>query len=319
MPWRVGIDEAGYGPNLGPLVMTAVACNVPPELADGCLWRALRPAVRRCRNRHDPTRLLVDDSKLVYSTARGLGALEASVLGILGGTLATCPTSVAALVDRLHADHELAGEPWYGGATTIPLATAAEIIADGASRFRAACTAADITWPLFRCVIVCPAQFNVWVEQWGSKGAVLSAGLVQLLNAVQPLEPGEAMHVTADKHGGRNFYSAVLQEAFPAGWAMPLEEGMDCSSYQINGLDRPMRVTFRPRADSGHFEVALASMISKYVREALMAEFNAFWKKHLPELAPTAGYPVDAKRFLSAIRPALARLQIAEATLWRTR
>ena len=28
MPWIVGIDEAGYGPNLGPFVMTAVASRV---------------------------------------------------------------------------------------------------------------------------------------------------------------------------------------------------------------------------------------------------------------------------------------------------
>ena len=51
MPWIIGIDEAGYGPNLGPFVMTSVACRVPPELAAADLWQALRAAVRRHSDR----------------------------------------------------------------------------------------------------------------------------------------------------------------------------------------------------------------------------------------------------------------------------
>ena len=44
-------------------------------------------------------------------------------------------------------------------------------------------------------------------------------------------------------------------------------------------------------------------MVSKYVRERLMEEFNRFWRERTPGLKPTAGYPGDAKRFYDAIRP----------------
>jgi len=65
--------------------------------------------------------------------------------------------------------------------------------------------------------------------------------------------------------------------------------------------------------------VALASMVSKYVRELLMREFNAFWQQHVPGLKPTAGYPGDAARFFAAIRPAAVQLGIPEDVLWRRR
>jgi ribonuclease HII len=316
MPWRVGIDEAGYGPHLGPLVMTAVACRTPEDLADANLWRVLRKAVRRQMER-GRRRLPVDDSKLVYSSARGLEELESSVLSILLGASEALPETVAHLVHSLHPHHELCGEAWYCGVTPLPITISAEIVADGARRFRAAATTAAVVFPLFRSVIVCPPRFNTLLERWGSKGAILSLGLTQLLSAIQTLEPVEAVTIVVDKHGGRNHYGAVLQEAFPDGWALPVEEGMDCSSYVIQGLDRDVRVSFRPRADSGYFEVALASMISKYVREALMTEFNGFWKRHIPDLEPTAGYPADSHRFFRAIRPTLQRLNIAEELVWR--
>ena len=318
MPWRVGIDEAGYGPNLGPLVMTAVACRVPDEHADGCLWRVLRQAVRRQREKRRLTRLLVDDSKLVYSPVRGLGDLETSVLAILRGA-GTLTTLLGSLVDQLHADHELRGEAWYRGVTALPLTANAEVVATASAQFGEACQSAGLEWRLIRCMIVCSPRFNEWTNRWGSKAAVLSVGLTQLLPPIMALEPAEPVTVVVDKHGGRNFYGAMLQEAFPDCWTLPREEGLDNSLYEIKGLDRSCHVRIKPRADGDHFEVALASMISKYIREALMAEFNEFWRQHVPDLEPTAGYPGDSQRFLEAIRPALARLQIAEELVWRQR
>src|SRR6516225_11485909 len=82
MAWIVGIDEAGYGPNLGPLVMTAVACRVPDDVVNVDLWRLLRQGVRR-HGQRDDGRPLVADSKLVYSPSRGLAQLEKTVLAAL--------------------------------------------------------------------------------------------------------------------------------------------------------------------------------------------------------------------------------------------
>ena len=100
-------------------------------------------------------------------------------------------------------------------------------------------------------------------------------------------------------------------------WVVAHEEGRARSVYSFLAPGRRMRLTFQPRADAEHLCVALASMVSKYLREALMLEFNRFWQEQVPGLKPTAGYPGDAARFLEAIRPAAERLGVPEAALWR--
>ena len=106
MPWVVGIDEAGYGPNLGPLVQAAVALYLPDY--DPAGWETLKPVVRRCGDKADE-RLLIDDSKKVYARG-GLAALEQAVanrraLLILDNFEAFVPArSVLAAVSRRSRD-----------------------------------------------------------------------------------------------------------------------------------------------------------------------------------------------------------------------
>jgi ribonuclease HII len=123
--------------------------------------------------------------------------------------------------------------------------------------------------------------------------------------------------VAVDKLGGRNFYAPILQSAFPDGWVHTLCEGSAMCHYQILGLEREIQIVFQPRADSAHMTVAIASMISKYVREVCMMQFNRWWAQHVPGIKPTAGYPLDATRFMDAIRPKLLEMAIEEARIWR--
>ena len=317
--WIIGIDEAGYGPNLGPLVMTSVACRLPDDGAGLDFWQRLGPAVRRCADRSDAP-ILVDDSKLVYGSTQGLAGLERNVLATLASRAAETALPLAGYAAQMcpGAAADLGGEVWYRGTTGLPAEVPAAVIAPLAACFAAACAAAGLNWGLVRSVVVCPPRFNGLLDEWGSKAAVLSHGLTELLRTnVRALAGDESLSFFVDKHGGRNNYAAMLQHALPDGMVVAVEEGAGRSTYRVLGMAPAVTLTFQPRADSEHFCVALASMASKYLRELLMLEFNRFWQAQVPGLKATAGYPGDAARYLASIRPALDRLGVAESAVWR--
>ncbi len=318
MAWVVGIDEAGYGPNLGPFVMTAAALRLPDDSAGLDLWQRLAAAVRRDTD-PDDGRLLIADSKIVYSPARGLRPLETAVLAAHrpdpGDGCLLLERYIEGLCPSSHP--ALRRECWYSGATPLPVETEAGHSDEARARFADACRGAGVTCGLVRGVVVCPEQFNALTEAAGSKGAVLRHGLAELVRACWALAGDEPLTFFIDKHGGRNTYAAMLQDAVPEGFVLAHQEGPARSVYSVAGLKREVRWTFQPRADAEHFSVALASMVSKYVREVLMGEFNRFWQGQVPGLKPTAGYPGDAKRYYDAIRPAAERLGIPEVVLWR--
>jgi hypothetical protein len=79
-----------------------------------------------------------------------------------------------------------------------------------------------------------------------------------------------------------------------------------------------MRVVFQVNGER-FFPTALASMTAKYLRELSMRAFNDFWRAHLPELKPTAGYYRDAWRFKKEIAAKQRELKIDDHVLWRSR
>jgi len=66
-----GIDEAGFGPLLGPLVVSSSVFRTDADMSSADLWQVLRKSVGRTRSRL-VGRLLIADSKKAYKRDEGL-------------------------------------------------------------------------------------------------------------------------------------------------------------------------------------------------------------------------------------------------------
>ena len=77
----IGTDEAGYGPNLGPLLIAATVWRVPDEQLDGDLYQLLAPVVGASVK--DDSRLVIADSKELYKPQGSLERLEQGLLAAI--------------------------------------------------------------------------------------------------------------------------------------------------------------------------------------------------------------------------------------------
>jgi ribonuclease HII len=322
MPYLLGIDEAGYGPNLGPFVMSLVAVRVPTGVTD--LWQALAPVVRRADEPADG-RLIIDDSKRIFSPGGGLAELERSLYGTLWPGRPAGFTLEEHLADAtLTSLSHLTSEPWYQPGMTLPREPLVNPLAEQLSQ---ACRLADIEFCQAYSVIVFPRHFNTLVRARDSKAAVPAWAVKRLLSEWRPPQPARESSsvrdpratIIIDKLGGRNHYHALVQGIFPDQYVYSLKEGAAESTYRVGTAEHATQLTYMPEADRLHLPVALASMLSKYLREVCMDMFNAFWRQYLPELRPTAGYPLDARRFWNDIREVRERLGMEDDVLWRCR
>ncbi|MFK7817401.1 MAG: hypothetical protein AB8G99_01675 [Planctomycetaceae bacterium] len=309
----IGMDEAGYGPNLGPLVIgiTAWRCDGHPAEVD--LWSTLSEAICQKSPKKNDARLHVADSKDVYSSSRGIAPLERTVLAALR-VLGHTPRSFSEL-HRLLIHGEPEPEPWFDGEDiALPIAASPDDIGDGADLLSNCLQENLVRIEKIRCDVVLTRRFNSMVRVHNSKGIALSESSVQLLRSVWNPNESERTHVIADKHGGRNRYDELLEDVVDDHMIFRLQEGRERSVYRVNKTD----ITFQTKAEQ-HLPVALASMVAKYVREVFMELFNRFWQQHLPDLKPTKGYPVDAIRYKKEIAATAAKLGLDEDAWWRSR
>lgn len=310
-----GIDEAGYGPMLGPLVVAMSAVHVaawsPPDPAPD-LWRALHRTVAPALTGAAGRIPIADSKKLKVAGSRRTHPLTHLERGVLAALAASgpLPATDAALFDRLGI--VLPAQPWYQGPPLpLPLANHADSLAIDAAQLRAAMHAAGLAPFSLRCALLDEARFNDGLARHGSKAAV-SAQLVASLMA-QPLRDTAStsthLRIAVDRQSGRADYTDLIRAAAPEATITDAVITPGLSRYQLASPDHAgdIAVRFQTEAERHHLPVALASMAAKLVREIAMLRFNRYWSLRMPELKPTAGYVTDARRWLRDAKPILTR------------
>jgi hypothetical protein len=324
--YLIGTDEAGYGPPLGPLVVAGTVWEMPNEdhePADVDLYERLRHCVcRRPRRKTQarPRRLPIADSKALYNPAQGLGQLEQGVLVALS-LLGQRPTNWHEAWDMLcplGAD-EHDGAPWHADyEATLPLAASPAEIDRLAGKLHSGFERAGIRLRAIGGRAIFPQQFNQLLEEYGNKSDALSAISLDLLSDMMVPLAGGRVSVVCDKHGGRNHYAPIVQHYFPE-WLVEVRgEGAMESRYTFGPESMRTTICFRCRAERA-MPVALASMAAKYLRELAMRAFNDYWCRQMPQLRPTAGYALDARRFKREIAELQTALGIDDQLLWRSK
>jgi hypothetical protein len=321
----IGIDEAGYGPMLGPLCVGMSAFEVqgpPPPGPD--LWKLLSRAI--CRKPGDRRgRIAIADSKQLKRGSFRDGPevfapLERALLSLLRATGFEAADD-AALLGRLGAAFD--DREWYaGGSIPLPLAASASSLGVDANVLSGAMARAGVRLLDVRCLAVGESAFNRIVRLRGSKGECTADAIGRhWRDAVTRWSGGgRTLRIVCDRLGGRTRYGDLiareLAELETGFTVRAVEETAERSRYEVDFGGRPVELEFMPEAESAHMPVALASIAAKFVRELAMMRFNRYWCSRVPELRPTAGYYADARRWLddmgerltAADREALVRL-----------
>jgi hypothetical protein len=290
-----------------------IAFDVPADWLGRDWWDLLAPAVSRSVDADYP----IDDSKKLFGKPKGRAGAERTVAGVLGGLPQCAATEfpcIESLVQALAVGclEELRREHWFAERTALSLKSH-----DGLreslkrSEVRIAAAAFDLVFP---------NRFNELLGGLENKALVQRDALQPLLQRLLDDDDSpESVYVVVDRLGGRKFYRTLVEDVAGDAFVMTRNEDARLSRYEFTANGRTVEVTFAVEADGFSLPTALASIVAKYLRECAMEGFNAFWKKRIPSLKPTAGYPLDAGRFRGDVEGRLAEFGVSMSEFWRMR
>jgi ribonuclease HII len=315
----VGIDEAGYGPLLGPLVISSVAMSLPDELAGISLWQLLSGGLTD-RVGTAKGRIIVADSKKVFrSSTRDVRELERSTLAAVLLLAGTIPENFDHLLQMISLEPEPhLTHRWY---CHKPLPLPSRVPLDGlklsTSLLAREMAGVDAKLISVKSVPLVEKKYNHLAGQTKNKSEVLFSQTVRLIWDIMKESPEKQIRIYVDKQGGKDTYVRNLLRNFSGAQLKVIREGEDESEYLLSYPNQSIQIHFCKKGEQKHLLVAWASMVSKFIRELFMMQFNSYWSTHHPNLHPTAGYWEDGQRFMRDIGPILQKMNISSTELIR--
>ncbi len=291
---RIGIDENGLGPRLGPLIVTAVVAEASgPE---GAARAEARPrGAMRAR--------LGDSKRLVAFGDTALGEAWARAIARRMGLPE--PESPEALVRALSLDTAEAlrspcprqhGEQCWNTSGEAFVAEA-KLVAK-VERDLARLEAQGVRVVRAACVVTCTRRLNDGISRGLTRFHVDLHAMERLALDARD-RAGDDVVATCGKVGGFDRYAPAFGPMSGRLHAVA-QEGRARSEYVVPGFGR---IAFVRDADEKHLLVCMASLVGKWVRDLLMARIVRYHRDHAPDLPNASGYhdPVTS-RFVDATR-----------------
>jgi ribonuclease HII len=315
----VGIDEAGLGPILGPLVVSAACFTVPADGLKADFWQLLSDSVS-ANKKHLAGRLLICDSKKAYTPSTGIAFLEKTVLSCLH-ILGKAPTTIIELIDMLcpACKNRLAQYPWHKDLSHHDIKFNHDDIAISAGTFGRNLEKHNMSLVALNSFCFDVAFYNDMVRKVNNKSTVLFVAVCSLVDQIIKGTGHRSFHFIIDRQGGRTKYTRQLRTMFPEMALKVLDENSSVSSYELSASYKQVKIDFAVKADAIFLPACLASMVSKYLREKLMACINSYFLEKCRLLKPTAGYWTDGKRFINDLKTIAPQIQYDPNQLIRCR